>query len=120
MPGMAHYGASKAGIYGWALGAAAELAQHGSTVNIVEPGVSRGDTFQYVFPTEEIVKKVTAEQPLGRVVEPEDIALACFYFALPQASGVTGQYLSIDCGKSTCELPTWSAVESLAANADKL
>jgi 3-oxoacyl-[acyl-carrier protein] reductase len=120
MPGMAHYGASKAGVYGFALGAAAELARHGATVNVVEPGLTRGDTFQYVFPTEEVVARVTAEQPMGRIVEAEDIALACLYFALPQASAVTAQYLSVDCGKSLCDLPDDSLVESLSDNADKL
>jgi 3-oxoacyl-[acyl-carrier protein] reductase len=103
-PGMSHYGASKAGLYGFALGAAAELAPFGATANVVEPGVTRSDMFSAIFPTEASVAAVGAEHPLGRVVEGEDVAAACLYFALPQSSALTGQFLTVDCGMTTCDL----------------
>jgi 3-oxoacyl-[acyl-carrier protein] reductase len=102
-PALSHYGASKAGLVGFASGAAAELAPHGVTVNVVEPGITRGSTFETA--SEAQVAAIAANIPLGRIGEPEDIALACLFFALPQASAITAQYLSVDNGSSMCAKP---------------
>jgi 3-oxoacyl-[acyl-carrier protein] reductase len=118
-PGLAHYGASKAGVYGFAMGAAAEFAPHGVTVNVVEPGVTRGDTLKEIFPDEAVIEAMGADLPLGRIAEPEDVALACLFFALPQASAITGQYVSVDSGSSTCGKAA-AMVDALSQNADKL
>jgi 3-oxoacyl-[acyl-carrier protein] reductase len=102
-PQLAHYGASKAGQYGFATGAAAELAAEGVTVNVVEPGITRGSSFDDA--DAKTVEAMGAMTPLGRIGEPEDIALACLFFALPQASAITAQYVTVDNGMSMCGLP---------------
>lgn len=101
VPGYVVYGASKAGINGFAKGAAAELAQYGVTVNCVEPGSTWSATFAKNFPTPEILAEVAAGIPLGRLIQPADIAQACLFFALPENSVVTGQVISVDGGAST-------------------
>ena len=50
---------------------------------------------------DEIREQSIAEIPLGRLIEPEDIASAALFFCSPLADIVTGQCIAVDGGSGT-------------------
>lgn len=65
-------------------------------VNAVAPGVTRTDMVAALPP--EMVARVSAGIPLGRVGEPQDVANAFLYLASDMGSYVTGAVLGVDGG----------------------
>lgn len=96
-PQRAHYSASKAGVMALTRTMAAELAPHGIRVNSVAPGVTGTDRARGTF-TEEGWRAFAAQQPLGRIGEPEDLAEAIVFLASPRARHITGQILHVNGG----------------------
>ncbi len=109
VPGYAAYCASKAGILGLVRAVAHEGGARQITCNAICPGWA--DTLMAAEGIRSIAQatgvsvaaaKADATQrfPLGRFLEPEEVANFVAYVASPEASGITGQALSI-CGGST-------------------
>ena len=94
--GQANYSASKAGIIGLTRTMARELASRGITVNGIAPGFVDTDMTK-VLP-EQVREAATAQIPLGRFGQPEDIANMAVYLATEKASYITGQIISVDGG----------------------
>ncbi|MGB4985164.1 MAG: glucose 1-dehydrogenase [Erysipelotrichaceae bacterium] len=88
------YPTSKFAINGMTKSLAQELAPLGIRVNAVAPGVTATDMVNAL--PEDIVKRLVASIPLGRVGQPEDIANAFLYLSSDMASYVTGVILSVD------------------------
>ncbi len=88
------YPASKFAVNGLTKSLARELGKDQIRVNAVAPGVTRTDMVAAL--PEEMVKRLTATIPLGRVGEPEDVANAFVFLASDMASYVTGEILSVD------------------------
>lgn len=88
------YPASKFAVNGLTKSLARELGKDQIRVNAVAPGVTRTD--MVVALPEEMVQRLTATIPLGRVGEPEDVANAFVFLASDMASYVTGEILSVD------------------------
>lgn len=88
------YPASKFAVNGLTKSLARELARDNIRVNAVAPGVTRTDMVAAL--PEEMVKRLAATIPLGRVGEPEDVANAFLFLASDLASYVTGEILSVD------------------------
>jgi 3-oxoacyl-[acyl-carrier protein] reductase len=86
--GGANYSASKAGVLGLTRHAAYELAPDKIRVNAVCPGPT-ATPFAGAAPTPEQKAARAKKIPLGRMVEPEDIADAVLFLASPAASMVT-------------------------------
>src|SRR5271163_1756377 len=95
--GGANYSASKAGLLGFTRHAAYELAPDQIRVNAVCPGPT-ATPFAGVAPTAEQKVQRAKKIPLGRMVEPEDIADAVLFLASPAARMVTGIALDVDGG----------------------
>ena len=95
--GGANYSASKAGVLGLTRHAAYELAPDHIRVNAVCPGPT-ATPFSGTMPSAEIKAQRARKIPLGRMVEPEDIAGAVMFLASPSASMVTGIALDVDGG----------------------
>jgi NAD(P)-dependent dehydrogenase (short-subunit alcohol dehydrogenase family) len=95
--GGANYSASKAGVLGLTRHAAYELAPDKIRVNAVCPGPT-ATPFAGAAPTPEQKAARAKKIPLGRMVEPEDIADAVLFLASPAASMVTGIALDVDGG----------------------
>lgn len=72
---------------------ARELAKDNIRVNAVAPGVTNTDMAAAL--PKELVNKISAEIPLGRVGEPTDVASAYLYFASDLASYVTGEIFQV-------------------------
>ncbi|WP_137819131.1 SDR family oxidoreductase [Pseudomonas sp. 2FG] len=97
IPGLAHYAASKAGVNGFIRAAALELAQHGITVNGVEPGLIATPAMAN-FGDATALTRMAANIPLKRLGSPEDIAQAMRFLASLEAGYITGQTLVVDGG----------------------
>lgn len=88
------YPASKFAVNGLTKSLARELGKDHIRVNAVAPGVTRTDMVSALPP--EIIEKMTASIPLGRIGEPEEVANAVLFLASDLASYVTGTILSVD------------------------
>ena len=88
------YPASKFAVNGLTRSLSRELAKDQIRVNAVAPGVTRTDMLD-ALPTE-MVERISAGIPLGRVGEPLDIANAYLFLASDLASYVTGLTLRVD------------------------
>lgn len=95
--GGANYSASKAGVLGLTRHAAYELAPDKIRVNAVCPG-STATAFAGAAPTAEQKARRAKKIPLGRMIEPEDIADAVLFLASAAASMITGIALDVDGG----------------------
>jgi NAD(P)-dependent dehydrogenase (short-subunit alcohol dehydrogenase family) len=95
-PGLAHYGAAKAGLEMLTRSAALELGPSGVRVNAVAPGLVWREGLDSAWP--EGVARYRAAAPLGRIGQPEDVADACLFLASPAARFITGTTLVVDGG----------------------
>jgi 3-oxoacyl-[acyl-carrier protein] reductase len=94
--GQANYAASKAGIIGLTQTLAKEFADKGVTVNAVAPGFIGTDMLKSV--PANIMEKILAQIPMGRLGRPEEIASAVTYLVSPEAGYITGQVIDINGG----------------------
>ncbi len=94
--GQVNYSASKAGLIGLTKTLAKELASRNILVNAVAPGFIR--TAMTDALSDEQKKALSAQIPLSRLGEPEDIARVCAFLASDDASYVTGQPLHVTGG----------------------
>jgi SDR family mycofactocin-dependent oxidoreductase len=102
LPMLAAYCASKAGVVGLVRALAAELGDSGVTANAVSPGSTRTPLLEesarlYGLESGE---SFAAQQPLGRLVEPEEIAALIAWLAGVQSRGATGGNYPLDAGLS--------------------
>jgi len=93
----ADYAASKAAIIGFVKALARELGPDGITVNAICPGSANTDMPRRHRSEEEVMARLRAT-PLGRVLEPEDIAGPVLFLASDAASYITGQAYNVNCG----------------------
>jgi 3-oxoacyl-[acyl-carrier protein] reductase len=89
--GQAAYSAAKAGVIGFTLSAARELAEQNIMVNAVLPGYMPTDMGKGA---EEAIKRATQESVLGTLSEPSEMAR--FIAMLVTAKNVSGQIFCLD------------------------
>lgn len=95
--GQTNYSAAKAGIMGFTKALARESAAKGITVNTIAPGYIGTEMVAAVKP--EVMEKIVANIPVGRLGKPEEIARAVIFLAADEASFITGETLSINGGQ---------------------
>ena len=88
------YPTTKFAVNGLTKSLARELGKDNIRVNAVAPGVTRTDMVANL--PEDMVKRVSAGIPLGRVGEPEEVADVFLFLASDLASYVTGAVISVD------------------------
>ena len=95
--GQANYSSAKAGDIGFTKALAQEGAAKGITVNAICPGYIGTDMVLAI--PEEIVAKIVAQIPVGRLGTPEEIARCVVFLASDGASFITGSTLSANGGQ---------------------
>jgi 3-oxoacyl-[acyl-carrier protein] reductase len=94
--GQANYAASKAGLIGFTLSMARELASRSITVNAVAPGYI--ETAMTAALDEKQRQALLSHIPLGRPGSDHDVAHAVAFLASPQAAYITGHVLDVNGG----------------------
>lgn len=94
----ASYQASKGAVVNLTRALALEWAGDNIRVNAVAPTFVRTDFTAAIFSSPQVLEKVMAHTPLGRLPEPDDIAAAILYLCSPAARCVTGITLPVDSG----------------------
>ena len=78
---------------------AQEYGRYGIRANIVLPGTVRTPLWQRRAAKDpKVLETLKRWYPLGRIVEPVDIAKAVGFLASDAASAITGVALPVDCG----------------------
>jgi len=95
-PAHGHYATSKAALIAYVKAAAAEFGPAGIRVNSVSPGLCHRPGIEDDWP--EGVKRWLAVAPLGRLVDPADVARACWFLLSDRSAAITGTDLVIDAG----------------------
>jgi SDR family mycofactocin-dependent oxidoreductase len=100
LPMLAAYCAAKAGVTGLVRALAVELGPTGVTANAVSPGSTDTPMLAesarlYDLPA---AAAFAAQQPLGRLLDPAEVAAALVWLAGPHSGGITGVTLPVDAG----------------------
>jgi 2-deoxy-D-gluconate 3-dehydrogenase len=104
MIGLAHYDASKHGMWGFTKNSALELAEHNIWVNAIAPGgiatpgvaaMSQGASAEQM---EASTKAFMAKIPMHRMGEPDEIGMAVLFLASDMSSYMTGSQIVVDGG----------------------
>jgi NAD(P)-dependent dehydrogenase (short-subunit alcohol dehydrogenase family) len=98
-PNASHYSASKAGLIALTKSLAKELATRNILVNCVTPAAARTEIFAQMKP--EHVEYMLARIPMGRFVEPHEIAALIGWLASEDCSFSTGGVFDISGGRAT-------------------
>lgn len=102
MVGLAHYDASKHGVWGFTKNSALELAEHKIWVNAIAPGgiqtpgvaAMRGDGPA----NSEMIKAFMAKIPMHRMGEPDEIGKVALFLVSDMSSYMTGEQVVVDGG----------------------
>jgi acetoacetyl-CoA reductase len=95
--GQVNYAAAKSGIHGFTKALAHEGARFGVTVNAIAPGYI--DTDMVAAVPEDVLQKIVAKIPVGRLGKAEEIARAVAFLVDENAGFITGSTLSINGGQ---------------------
>jgi acetoacetyl-CoA reductase len=94
--GQTNYSAAKAGMHGFTMALAQELASKGVTVNTVSPGYIGTDMVRAIRP--DVLEKIVATIPVKRLGEPEEIASIVGWLASDESGFTTGADFSCNGG----------------------
>jgi NAD(P)-dependent dehydrogenase (short-subunit alcohol dehydrogenase family) len=100
------YSAAKAGMLAYCRAIAVEDGANGIRANAICPGSVLTNAWQHRLERDPGILDATARfYPLGRLVEPREVADAALFLASPLASGITGVALPVDGGLTAGNLP---------------
>jgi acetoacetyl-CoA reductase len=94
--GQTNYSAAKAGMHGFSMALAQELANKGVTVNTVSPGYIGTDMVKAI--RQDVLDKIVATIPVKRLGQPEEIASIIAWLASEEGGYATGADFSVNGG----------------------
>jgi acetoacetyl-CoA reductase len=94
--GQTNYSAAKAGMHGFTMALAQELANKGVTVNTVSPGYIGTDMVKAIRP--DVLDKIVATIPVKRLGQPSEIASIIAWLASEEGGYSTGADFSVNGG----------------------
>ena len=106
-PYVAAYCAAKHGVVGLARALAVELARSAVTVNTICPGFTetpllersvRNIVRQSAMSAEDARRSLAADNPMGRLIQPDEVARAVLWLCGPGSDSITGQSVSVSGG----------------------
>lgn len=95
--GQANYSASKGGIIALTKAIARELGKFNVTVNAVAPGLVATEMIEDL--PREWVDRALAENAMGRLASPEDVADVVVFLASERSRCITGEVINASCGQ---------------------
>ncbi len=105
------YSAAKAATLAWMRAIAVEEGRHGIRANAVIPASIRTGAWEHRLQADpDILDKLGAIYPLGRIVTPDEVAHAVVFLASAMSSGITGTSLVVDAGLGAGNLPFLEAI----------
>jgi NAD(P)-dependent dehydrogenase (short-subunit alcohol dehydrogenase family) len=102
-PGLAVYGATKAGIIQMVRGLASEVGQYGVRVNAIVPSIVETALVEPLKARSEIWNALGAHTVFNRWAQPSEVGAAVAFLASDAASYITGTALLVDGG--------WTAID---------
>ncbi|MBF9030307.1 SDR family oxidoreductase [Rhodobacterales bacterium HKCCE3408] len=102
------YAASKHGVIGFVRSLAHEVAKAGITCNAICPGYTQTDMAEaaitgmmsrFGIDRDDAIAKVVVNNPMGRMIAPEEVASAALWLASPGAASVNGHALALSGGE---------------------
>jgi acetoacetyl-CoA reductase len=94
--GQTNYSAAKAGMHGFTMALAREVAKKGVTVNSISPGYCKTEMVMKV--PEDIRAQIVAQIPVGRLGEPFEIARTVGFLTADDAGFITGANIPVNGG----------------------
>ncbi|MBE2211548.1 MAG: SDR family oxidoreductase, partial [Xanthomonadaceae bacterium] len=94
--GQTNYSAAKAGMHGFTMALAREVARKGVTVNSISPGYC--ETALVMAMNDDIRARIVEEVPVGRLGQPSEIARAVEFLSHDDAGFITGANLPVNGG----------------------
>ncbi len=100
------YAAAKAALHAWMRAIATEEGKNNIRANVVVPGSIKTPAWAHrIDENPAIIDAISGLYPLGRLVEPVEVARTVAFLASPLASGITGAAIPVDAGISAGNLP---------------
>ena len=97
--GQTNYSTAKAGLHGFTMALAQEVASKGVTVNTVSPGYIATDMVKAI--REDVLEKIIGTIPVKRLGTPDEIASICAWIASDDGAFSTGADFSLNGGIHT-------------------
>jgi acetoacetyl-CoA reductase len=94
--GQTNYSAAKAGIHGFTMALAREVARKGVTVNTISPGYIGTEMVMAI--AEDVRNRIVAEIPVGRLGRPGEVARVVAFLAAEDSGYITGADFSVNGG----------------------
>ncbi len=94
--GQTNYSAAKAGLHGFTMALAREVARKGVTVNSVSPGYCRTKMVEAI--PENVRNQIIAQIPVGRIGEPSEIARTVAFLSAEESGFITGANIPVNGG----------------------
>jgi acetoacetyl-CoA reductase len=94
--GQTNYSTAKAGIHGFTMSLAQEVATKGVTVNTVSPGYIGTDMVKSIRP--DVLEKIVATIPVRRLGQPDEIGSIVAWLASDESGFSTGADFSLNGG----------------------